>query len=76
MTDREQRIREHAYMLWENEGRPEREADRHWRIAESQLAAQEAVVQPLSADAQSADNPTDKGVDAERSSNAPPELRD
>jgi hypothetical protein len=32
-TDREQRIRERAYHLWEAEGRPERRAEEHWRLA-------------------------------------------
>jgi hypothetical protein len=33
MNNREQRIREHAYSLWENEGRPDGDAERHWQIA-------------------------------------------
>jgi nucleotide-binding universal stress UspA family protein len=32
--DREQRIRELASALWEQEGRPEGQAERHWRMAE------------------------------------------
>lgn len=31
--DREQRIRELARALWEQDGRPEGQAERHWRIA-------------------------------------------
>ena len=34
MTDRDDRIREIAYFLWLDEGRPEGEAERHWTIAE------------------------------------------
>jgi hypothetical protein len=30
MTDRDERIREIAYFLWLEDGRPEGEADRHW----------------------------------------------
>ena len=33
LTDREQKIRELAYQLWEAEGRPEGQADRHWFMA-------------------------------------------
>ena len=31
--DREQAIRERAYLIWESEGRPEGRADDHWRFA-------------------------------------------
>ena len=32
--ERERRVRETAYFLWEDEGRPEGEAERHWPAAE------------------------------------------
>ena len=32
--DRETRVREAAYFMWESEGRPDGEADRHWAAAE------------------------------------------
>ena len=35
MTDRDDRIRELAYFLWLEEGRPEGEAERHWLAAET-----------------------------------------
>ena len=35
MTDRNQRIRDIAYFLWLEEGRPESEAERHWLAAET-----------------------------------------
>ena len=35
MTDRDERIRELAYFLWLEEGRPEGEAERHWLAAET-----------------------------------------
>jgi hypothetical protein len=35
MTDRDDRIREIAYFLWIEEGRPDGEADRHWSTAEA-----------------------------------------
>jgi hypothetical protein len=31
--DREQAIRERAYLIWEREGRPEGRAESHWRSA-------------------------------------------
>jgi hypothetical protein len=40
--DREQRIREIAYRLWEEEGRPEGGAERHWFAAEAVFNAEEA----------------------------------
>jgi hypothetical protein len=33
----EQRVRERAYAIWEQEGRPEGQAERHWREAEAEL---------------------------------------
>jgi hypothetical protein len=43
MTDRERRIRERAYLIWEHEGQPEGQADRHWQEAERELDALEAA---------------------------------
>ena len=37
MTDRNDRIRESAYFLWLEEGRPEDAAERHWLAAEGLL---------------------------------------
>jgi hypothetical protein len=37
MNDRDDRIREMAYFLWVEEGRPDGEADRHWRVAENRI---------------------------------------
>jgi DNA-binding NarL/FixJ family response regulator len=34
---REQLVRERAYAIWEREGRPAGEADRHWFMAEAEL---------------------------------------
>jgi hypothetical protein len=42
MTDREQRIREIAYFLWENEGRPDDRAELHWTAAEAIVDAEGA----------------------------------
>jgi hypothetical protein len=35
MSDREDRIRELAYLLWLEEGCPEGQAERHWQKAEA-----------------------------------------
>lgn len=41
MKDREQRIRELAYRIWEESGRPPDEQDRHWQAARQILTAQD-----------------------------------
>ncbi|PCC99849.1 DUF2934 domain-containing protein [Halopseudomonas pelagia] len=33
MSNNEQRVRELAYQLWENEGRPEGKTEEHWALA-------------------------------------------
>jgi DNA-binding response OmpR family regulator len=38
---REQRVQERAHAIWEREGRPEGEAERHWAVAEAELRAEE-----------------------------------
>jgi len=43
MGDREQRIRDEAYLLWVDAGRPEGEAKKHWYEAEQRLAVEKAV---------------------------------
>jgi hypothetical protein len=42
-TDNDQRIRELAFQLWEQEGRPEGQADRHWAMAKSIIEGEDAV---------------------------------
>jgi hypothetical protein len=37
----EQRVRERAYEIWEQTGRPEGKADEHWSQAEAEVAAEE-----------------------------------
>ncbi len=39
--DREKRIRELAYAIWQQEGRPEGRAEEHWRMAETAVEAME-----------------------------------
>ncbi len=46
MSDRENRIREIAYFIWQEEGRPDGQAERHWRSAQ-------AIVESLEADQKS-----------------------
>lgn len=41
MNTEEQRIREFAYQIWETEGKPEGQAERHWQMA-CKLAESEA----------------------------------
>ena len=42
MSNREDRIREIAYLLWEEEGRPAGQQARHWQRAESAVEQEEA----------------------------------
>jgi DUF2934 family protein len=42
MSDREQRIRDIAYRLWEEEGCPPDRAEQHWEKAERIVAEEEA----------------------------------
>jgi hypothetical protein len=42
MGDRDNRIREIAYLIWESEGRPLDQAERHWKMAESWVEEEEA----------------------------------
>jgi hypothetical protein len=42
MDDRDQRIREIAYHLWEQEGCPQGQADRHWAAAVALVEQQDA----------------------------------
>lgn len=39
-SDREQRIRERAYEIWEREGRPQGRAAEHWARAAGEIAAE------------------------------------
>ncbi|GLK56028.1 hypothetical protein JOD31_000947 [Methylopila capsulata] len=40
MTDRERRVRDLAYQIWEEDGRPEGAGARHWSEAERRYAAE------------------------------------
>jgi hypothetical protein len=37
-ADLHERVRQRAYSLWEQEGRPEGQAEDHWRRAEAEVA--------------------------------------
>ncbi len=41
MDDYTQRVRLHAYLIWEREGRPEGRDAEHWRQAEHEVAQEE-----------------------------------
>lgn len=43
--DRDARIRRRAHELWEAEGRPEGQADRHWSRAAEDLDREDAAIQ-------------------------------
>ncbi|WGK62678.1 DUF2934 domain-containing protein [Halopseudomonas sp. SMJS2] len=47
MSNDEQRIRELAYQIWESEGKPEGQTDRHWEMACKLLQSeQQGELQP------------------------------
>jgi hypothetical protein len=50
MTDREQRIRERAYQLWESEGRRDGDHEAHWLRA-SQESEDDASVEKVNEEA-------------------------
>ncbi|MFZ4407144.1 MAG: DUF2934 domain-containing protein [Paracraurococcus sp.] len=55
--DPQQRIRERAYTLWEQEGRPEGRAAAHWALARHQVAAAEAALDEEGAESFPASDP-------------------
>ena len=42
MNGDEQRIRERAFYLWEQEGRPDGGAERHWEMARAMIEREDA----------------------------------
>lgn len=46
-TGREQAVRERAYHLWEEEGRPEGRADAHWHEARRQVMLEAGEGEPV-----------------------------
>lgn len=65
MNNNEQRIRELAHQIWESEGRPDGDADRHWQMA-TQLAEseQQGDLQPLPSRKSAARKPRTKAATA------------
>jgi len=57
MTGKEQLIREAAYRIWEEEGHPTGDADRHWEMAARRIEA---------ADGESARSPLDSKATSPR----------
>ncbi|WP_201312963.1 DUF2934 domain-containing protein [Dyella sp. EPa41] len=43
-ADREERIRQMAHRIWESEGRPYGQDERHWHMAERLVEANERAV--------------------------------
>jgi hypothetical protein len=48
MDTMEQRIRDRAHKLWEEEGRPEGRAETHWAQARALVTSQDGLPQPKS----------------------------
>ncbi|WP_247893946.1 DUF2934 domain-containing protein [Azospirillum endophyticum] len=44
--DRSLRIRERAYALWERDGRPDGQQERHWREAEAAILTEQSGLAP------------------------------
>jgi hypothetical protein len=47
-SDREQQIRERAYRIWEEEGRPTGRNRENWQRAETEIADEEALSRSIS----------------------------
>ena len=80
MSSEEQRIREFAYQIWQSEGCPEGEDERHWAMARKLVEAEHgaADAKPASRPRKTATKPTDavpkakaKAKDVKESKDAP-----
>lgn len=80
MSSEEQRIREFAYQIWQSEGCPEGEDERHWAMARKLVEAEygAADAEPASRPRKTATKPTDatpkaktKAKDVKDSKDAP-----
>ena len=75
MNEQEQRIREFAYEIWQTEGCPEGQGERHWEMARKLVEAQQSGLPmslPLNKPRKSTTKPTDVSagiVSAEQTSN-------
>ena len=72
MDDKEQKRRERAYKIWEDEGRPDGEHDDHWRRAEAQHELTEQESEDVTKVNQQADNEFFKGKETESASDIRP----
>lgn len=68
MADDEQRVRQLAYRIWESEGRPDGQAQRHWDMAWKIVAAERAAGHEAELDAPAAP----KKARATKASSRPP----
>jgi hypothetical protein len=56
MADRDDRIRELAYLLWLEEGYPEGQAERHWLMAEIMVDSEPPTKPPRKRAARAGEN--------------------
>ncbi len=61
MTSEEQRIREFAYQIWQSEGCPHGQDERHWEMARKLVEAENGIptAKPASRSRKTATKPTD-----------------
>ena len=57
MTDRDQQLRDRAYKIWEDEGRPEGSHEDHWQRAQDEHALTEQESEDVTETNQQADDP-------------------
>lgn len=62
MNEQEQRIRAFAYEIWQTEGQPEGQGERHWEMARKLVEAQDSGI-PASASASKPRKSTTKPTD-------------
>ena len=46
-ADRQQRVRDRAYVIWIEDGRPEGRSEDHWRRASEAIDEEDAAITPL-----------------------------
>jgi hypothetical protein len=78
MNDKDQRIREIAYDLWEQEGCPEGQAERHWSAAVAVVEARDAEDENMEEDLRGAafkEPPVSAPLEASSAPPPPPRAR-
>lgn len=68
----EQAVRERAYEIWEEEGRPEGREEEHWRRARREVAIREGAMEDEKEDLESARNYDNKVKQFEKSGRVGP----